>query len=639
VKKCLLVLTVLSLMMALPQAIAQSSSLYVHKQDLAEDFILGMDVSSVIALENSGVTFRDFDGKARDLFSILKDNGINYIRVRVWNDPFDEAGRGYGGGNNDLNTAISIGQRAAENGMKLLVDFHYSDFWADPGKQQAPKAWAGMDIKEKQAALYDFTLDALTQLQAAGADIGMVQLGNETNGRMAGERTWMNIYYLMAAGAKATREVDPNIKIAVHFANPESAGSYMNYASKLDYYKLDYDIFASSYYPFWHGTLDNLTAVLNEVQTTYHKQVLVMETSYANTLEDTDHHPNAIGEGSNYETPYPISIQGQANAVADVIRAVNSIGGLGVFYWEGAWITVGGTYEENQRKWEEHGAGWASSYAAAYDPKDAGQYYGGSAWDNQAFFDKNGAALESLKLFQLLRTGNVVPLEVDAIAQLEVTFDLNEDITLPGTVHAVMNDGSTREVPVIWDDVDLGKLKTGGVASYTITGKAEGTPAVCQVNMVEFNYLKNGSFEEEDTSMWVAVDHKQADQLYVEEKKTDAKEGTRHYHFYSAKKDSVDFTLSQQVRDLPAGQYAFEISIQGGDGGQTEIYSFVMINGELIHQAPSQITHYNSWHSPRISGIDVKAGDVVEVGMRVVCEGPGAWGKIDDARLNRMPGM
>lgn len=101
----------------------------------------------------------------------------------------------------------------------------------------------------------------------------------------------------------------------------------------------------------------------------------------------------------------------------------------------------------------------------------------------------------------------------------------------------------------------------------------------------------------------------------------------------------MDFTLSQQVRDLPAGQYAFEISIQGGDGGQTEIYSFVMINGELIHQAPSQITHYNSWHTPRMTGIEVKEGDVVEVGMRVVCEGPGAWGKIDDARLNRMPGM
>lgn len=638
-KRFLLLLAVLCLNMVLPQAVAQSSSLYVHKQALAEDFILGMDISSVIALENSGVTFRDVDGKARDLFFILAKNGINYIRVRIWNDPYDEAGRGYGGGNNDLNTAISIGQRAAENGMKLLVDFHYSDFWADPGKQQAPKAWAGMDIKEKQAALYDFTRDALTQLQAAGADIGMVQLGNETNGRMAGERTWMNIYYLMAAGAKATREVDANIKIAVHFANPESAGSYMNYASKLDYYKLDYDIFASSYYPFWHGTLDNLTAVLDEVQTTYHKQVLVMETSYANTLEDTDHHPNTIGEGGNYETPYPITVQGQANAVADVIRAVNSIGGLGVFYWEGAWITVGGTYEENQRKWEEHGAGWASSYAAAYDPKDAGQYYGGSAWDNQAFFDKTGTAKESLKLFNLLRTGNVVPLAVDAIAQLELTFDLNEDITLPGAVLAVMNDGSTQQVPVIWDDFDEGMLKTGGVASYTLTGKAEGKPALCRVNMVEFNYLKNGSFEEEDTSMWLVADHKQADQLYVEEKKTDAKEGTRHYHFYSAKKDSVDFTLTQEVQDLPAGQYAFEISIQGGDGGQTEIYSFVKINGELIHQAPSQITHYNSWLSPRIAGIEVKEGDVVVVGMRVVCEGPGAWGKIDDARLNRLPGL
>ena len=118
------------------------------------DFIRGMDVSSVISLENAGVAFKSESGEQQDIFKILSDNGVNYIRVRVWNDPYDGSGSGYGGGNNDLNTAKLIGKRAADNGMKLLVDFHYSDFWADPGKQKAPKAWAGFSAAQKQSA-YD----------------------------------------------------------------------------------------------------------------------------------------------------------------------------------------------------------------------------------------------------------------------------------------------------------------------------------------------------------------------------------------------------------------------------------------------------------------------------------------------------
>ena len=165
-----------------------SSSLYVRQiPDLPEDFILGMDASSVPALEAGGIRYYDFDGNEKDVFAILSENGINYIRVRVWVDPFDASGHGYGGGNCNIDTAVEIGKRATQYGMKLLVDFHYSDFWADPGKQMVPKAWAGMEIEEKAAALGTYTTESLQKLRDAGVEVGMVQLGNETNGMLCGE--------------------------------------------------------------------------------------------------------------------------------------------------------------------------------------------------------------------------------------------------------------------------------------------------------------------------------------------------------------------------------------------------------------------------------------------------------------------
>ena len=176
----------------------EASTLYVKKvENLPENFIFGMDVSSVIAEENSGVRYCDFDGNEADLFKVLANNGINTIRVRIWNDPYDAEGNGFGGGNCDAKRAGEIGRMAAQYGMKLLVDFHYSDFWADPGKQMVPRAWQGMEIGQKTEAVYEFTKDCLSQLKDAGVDVCMVQTGNETNGAMCGEKTWFNIQYLM----------------------------------------------------------------------------------------------------------------------------------------------------------------------------------------------------------------------------------------------------------------------------------------------------------------------------------------------------------------------------------------------------------------------------------------------------------
>ncbi|MBQ1505494.1 MAG: glycosyl hydrolase 53 family protein [Erysipelotrichales bacterium] len=613
-----------------------SETLYVPKLDLPEDFIMGADVSSVLALEASGVKFYGYNGEETDLFQTLAESGINYIRVRVWNDPYDADHNGYGGGNNDVAAAVEIGKRATKYGMKLLVDFHYSDFWADPGKQMAPKAWKKMAVEEKAEALYNFTKESLNELKKAKVDVGMVQIGNETNGAMAGETTWFNIAQLMAEGSKAVREVFPKAKVAVHFANPES-GNYANYASKLAYYNLDYDVFASSYYPYWHGTLDNLVKELDNITTTYGKEVMVAETSYAYTEEDTDFNGNTISGSSGIVKNYPFTVQGQANCLVDVMKAVSSMKkGLGMFYWEAAWITVGhNSWEENSALWEKYGSGWASSYSRAYDPMDAGKYFGGSAVDNQALFDAYGHPLESLKVFNLVKTGNEIPVSADAIKDTVLYVDIADDVVLPDKVSAIMNDNSYKDVDVTWEAADFDAMKKEGIGTYVIKGTADGKEAVCYLNLIEYNFLSNYSFEDGTADPWVLTDHKKCEQAYAEEKSTDSLTGNWHYHFWSPEKNSIDFDLTQDVEVKP-GTYKFSIAIMGGDAGATNIYLYAAVNGEIVESMPLELTGYNNWNSGFIHGIHVNEGDKLTVGIHVECagEGNGAWGKIDDALLN-----
>lgn len=619
-----------------------SDSLFVEKvENLPEDFILGMDASCVPALEASGVKYYDEAGTEKDVFQILSENGVNYIRVRVWNDPFTADGQGYGGGNCDIDNAVAIGQRATRQGMKLLVDFHYSDFWADPGKQMVPKAWRGMNIDEKADALYQYTRDCLQRLVDAGVDVGMVQIGNETNGALCGESSselggWQRIMQLISAGSKAVREVCPGALVAVHFANPEKTDNYISYGNNLDYYQVDYDVFASSYYPYWHGTLDNLAQVLSNIAEKYGKKVMVAETSYAYTADDGDFSGNTIGDGGGIVKDYPFTLQGQANLVRDVIDTMvnKTTGGIGVFYWEGTWIPVGtNSYQENQTLWETYGSGWASSCAGEYDPDDAGKWYGGCAVDNQAFFDWNGKALESLKVFGLVRDGNAVENRADAIADVNLICDLNGEINLPETVDAIMLDNSRQAIPVVWEHVDPKAMKNAGPAKYTVLGTAGGMTATCYLSMVEYNYLENWSFEDGEAG-WTATAIGSFNELMVEDKVTDSLTGSKHYHFWGASANTVEFTLEQETADLKSGKYRYAISIMGGDGGATEIYAYVKINGETVATADTTITVYNEWHTAVISGIDYTEGDTLTVGIYVKCAGPNAWGKIDDAMLN-----
>ncbi len=377
-------------------------------EGLPEDFIFGMDASAVLAEEKSGVKYYDFEGKEQDVFKTLSEAGVNYIRLRVWNDPYDANGNGYGGGNNDVPTAIELGKRATEYGMKVSIDFHYSDFWADPKRQHAPKAWEGMDIDEKSTALYEFTVDSLSQILDAGVDVGMVQIGNEINYGMSGETGFENVVTLLKAGSRAVREVSSeygkDIDIVVHYTRITDKADVLDLVSKLCDNELDFDMIGMSYYPFWDGSMENMSRVLELIQERYGKKVFLAETSYAYTTKDGDGFGNSFSS-SDVVSGYDASVEGQATILRDICKYVSSVGGMGIFYWEGTWIPVGPASGDNSSLWEEYGSGWASSYASDYDPEDAGLYYGGCSWDNQAFFDFEGHPLESINVFKYMRYG------------------------------------------------------------------------------------------------------------------------------------------------------------------------------------------------------------------------------------------
>lgn len=644
---------------------AEEAEIYIEPiENLPDDFIRGVDISSVITQENSGVVYYNEEGVEQDIFQTLAQNGVNYIRVRVWNDPYDENGNGYGGGNNDTKTAAMIGARAAKYGMKLCVDYHYSDFWADPKKQMCPKAWEGMEIEEKSEALYKFTKESLTEILNAGADVGMVQIGNEINYGISGEIEWGKRRQLMQAGSRAIREVSDKMKqdiqIAVHFTDISDVEGIYTVAQKLADKEIDYDIFAVSYYTFWHGTLENLTKVLSSISQEYDKKVLVAETSYPYTIEDGDGSGNSIGEGDLVDE-YPATQQGQANMVRDVCAAVADVGeaGLGVFYWEPAWIPVGvydgssaDVLKSNQEKWESFGSGWASSYASEYDPKDAGKYYGGSSWDNQAMFDFEGHPLESLKVFKYLHCGTIVEKTVEKIEPVEFSVSLNSgEFVMPETAKVIYNDRSTDDIPVIWDEAQFAAVDTSAAGDYEVSGTfnltddtadttlseeikqcLSGETVTSKISVCRINLLANSSFEDADTSMWI-ITSQNASTTDFQNKESDAYSGVMSLHFWS--EAAVSFTVEQKLSGLEPGTYEFGLYIQGGDAGSNADMFIYADNGKDKLTASTGVDGWCNWQNPVVSGVTVGEDGTLTVGASISCAARG-WGTLDDFYLYKM---
>jgi beta-galactosidase len=244
--------------------------------------MLGADISFLPELEAKGIKFSD-QGSQKDPILIMKDHGINYVRLRIFNDPAHEKGYAPGQGFCDLNYTKAMAKRVKAAGMKLLLDFHYSDYWADPGKQFKPAAWEKLNPVELKQALYDFTKKVMQELKDQGTTPDMVQIGNEINhGIVWPEGSVSNIDYLaqlIKAGTAAVKSVDPKVVMMLHIAlggqNDESVFFIDNMLAR----GVHFDVIGQSYYPKWHGTLADLNSNLNDLVRRYDKEVIVVEYS------------------------------------------------------------------------------------------------------------------------------------------------------------------------------------------------------------------------------------------------------------------------------------------------------------------------------------------------------------------------
>lgn len=363
------------------------------------DFINGFDISTLAEVERCGGQFRD-GGAPEDALAILKRHGANFVRLRLWNDPYDHRGESYGAGVCDLATVLALAQRARAAGIPWLLDLHYSDFWADPGKQTVPKAWRHLDEAGLEQAVYHYTRDVLAACRAANVLPGMVQVGNELSKGLLWPTgkvpNWQTIARYVCAGVRAVRQELPDCPVMVHLDN---GGNNELYRTWFDNYFAnggDCDILGLSYYPFWHGTIESLAANMNDIALRYGKDLIVAETSMGFTLEsyaayegltEEQRKGGAARAALAEQLPWPMTPEGQCAFLKDLLNVIHAVPegrGKGLFWWEPAWIPVPGSGWAKQGGWE---------YVGEQGP-------GGNEWANQALFDFAGNALPALKLFE-----------------------------------------------------------------------------------------------------------------------------------------------------------------------------------------------------------------------------------------------
>ena len=370
-----------------------------------------------------------------------------------------------------------------------------------------------------------------------------------------------------------------------------------------------------------------MNKVLKDIADQFDKKTCVLETSYAYTNEDGDQYGNSVSEGDLVDG-YPATVQGQASCIRDIMAQASDAGAIGVFYWEGAWIPVGTDYESNQKIWEEKGSGWASSYASVYDSQDAGKYYGGCSWDNQAMFDFEGRALPSLNVFKWVNYGANAPLKVMSYPEIYMEIGVGDLLTMPLSVDAFYNDPSVNDpVAVTWDEEQFGAIDTNIADTYTVDGTtAAGDTVTATIKVCNINYVKNPGFDEEDMSVWTINDDNGATD--VQDKASDALSGTKAFHFYS--ESDLAFSVEQKLEIPGDGIYTASVNLQGGDlGDQSDIYLYVKVNGTEYKSDAVDLDGWCNWKNPKVTDISIDSGDEVIVGVYVSGAAKG-WGTIDD---------
>jgi arabinogalactan endo-1,4-beta-galactosidase len=334
--------------------------------------IRGADVSSLQHSEDLGAKYFDENGVQGDPLRILQDHGVNYIRLRVWVNPAN--------GYNNKTKVLQFARRVKASGLKLLIDLHYSDTWADPEHQAKPAAWADHSFSRLQADVFEHTFDVCSSLQAAGGSPDMVQIGNEINPGLllpdGSTNNWDNLASLLKQGCNAVKACSSSILVMVHIANAGDKAGAFKWFDMATSHGVMWDITGLSYYSYWHGTMQEMTGTIQGMKSRYDKPVVIVETAYPFTLLENDDEKNSIHSASQLPPDYPATPAGQAGNLRGVMQSARQCGAIGLFYWEPTWTAVKGN-------------GW--------DPANPNS---GCQWENQALFDFNGKALPAMRVFK-----------------------------------------------------------------------------------------------------------------------------------------------------------------------------------------------------------------------------------------------
>lgn len=371
----LTVLAIMALMLLSANGCSDNSS--SDGDDINETptaFYYGADLSYVNEMEDCGATYKNSNGNAQDPYVIFKNKGANLVRLRLWHNPT------WTNYSNFQDVKKSI-QHAKNQGMEVLLDFHYSDTWADPSKQQIPAAWLN-SINDTDALgnlLYNYTYNTLLELSNEGLLPDIVQVGNEINpmilqdGDLVWPIDWVRNSALINKGISAVRAIaeaeNEDIEVMLHIAQPENGLWWFEQAT--DNGVTDFDWIGLSYYPLWSDySLDDVQTPLSTLINTYNKKLMVVETAYPFTLENADNANNILGS-SALINGYPASQQGQLDYLNQLKSVIENAGGQGLVYWEPAWVSTGCSTL------------WAQ----------------GSHWDNATLFDNNNQATLGMQFY------------------------------------------------------------------------------------------------------------------------------------------------------------------------------------------------------------------------------------------------
>jgi arabinogalactan endo-1,4-beta-galactosidase len=337
--------------------------------------VRGGDVSSLYRGEQAGGVYFTSSGTKENALQILSGAGMDYVRLRVWVNPSD-------GFDNEAQLLAIAKQAHTTYGLPILLDFHYSDTWADPGHQAIPAAWSSDTLAQLETQVFNYSKQVVGDLVAQGTPPAMVQVGNEINGGMlwtlGSTSNWSQLAALLKQGIAGVKAADSSAKIMLHLAASDSLSTLETWYTNAINNGVSFDVIGISYYDYWHGRLDVLQTDLNGLAAKYGKPVAVAETAYPWTLTSGDSLTPSFDTSSELDPGYAASEYGQMSNFRDVLSVVQAVPnglGLGAFYWEPTWTVVSGN-------------GWDPTNPSSLD-----------SWENQAMFNYSDTALSVVNDF------------------------------------------------------------------------------------------------------------------------------------------------------------------------------------------------------------------------------------------------